>query len=161
MGRATNLSNQLLYGLRNRNTTTLAQWPASTYVALLSTNPSFNDMAGAVETPYTGYTAATSRQAIASSTSGWNAMSTVTGVNAVTMTNAGALNFPSATGSGTITGVALCYDNSTTIATNPAMTNSTGVFAAGTYYWVAITSQSVANLNTVSIAASALTLSED
>lgn len=157
-GRVVNYSTFLTgTNIRSRQSNTAFQWPATLYVALLSTNPSDNQMTSAVETPYTGYTAATSRNAIASSTSGWNAPS---GTTAVTMTNNAALTaFPNATGSGTITGVALCGDNSTAITTQVTF-SATGAVTAGTMYWNSITSQSVVSGNAISIASGALTLQE-
>lgn len=150
-GKSVTYSTALLTAYRTRPATPLAQFTASAYVALLSTNPSDNNLTGAVETPYTGYTAATSRQTIANSTSGWNAPS---GTLAVTMTNASTLTFPTATGAGSITGVALCGDNTTVITTG-------GSGGAGTAYWNSITTQTVNNGNPVTINAGALTLSEN
>ena len=158
-GLVTTLSSQLLTGIRSRQSPALGQYPANLYVALLSTNPSFNDMVGAVETPYTGYTAATSRQAIVSSTLGWNAPSTTTGVNAVSMTNAALLTFPTATGAGSITGAALCADNTSTITTQAAFT--TQALTSGTVAWNSITTQTVNNTNPVTVAAGALSFQFD
>jgi len=150
-GKSTTYSTALLTGLRTRPTPALTQFVATAYLALLSTNPTDNTIAGAVETPYTGYTAATSRQGIVSSTSGWNAPS---GSNAVTMTNAALLTFPTATGAGSITGVGLCGDNTTVITTAGSLTG------AGTAYWNSITTQTVNNTNPVTVAAGAVTVSE-
>lgn len=150
-GKSTTYSTSLLTGLRTRPNPALSQFVATAYAALLSTNPSDNTLSGAVETPYTGYTAATSRQGIVSSTSGWNLPS---GSAAVTMTNAALLTFPTATGAGSITGVALCGDNVTAITTGGSLTG------AGTAYWNSISTQTVNNTNPVTIAAGALTVSE-
>jgi len=142
--------------IRSRQSNTTFQWQANLYVALLSTNPSDNQMTGAVETPYTGYTAATSRQAIVSSTSGWNAPS---GTTAVSMTNAALITFPTATGAGSITGGALCGDNTTAITTQVTF-GATGTVTPGSMYWNSFTTQTVNNTNPVTIAIGALTLSE-
>lgn len=150
-GKSTTYSTALLAGLRTRPTPALAQFVATSYLALLSANPTDNTIVGAGESPYTGYTAATSRQGIVSSTSGWNAPS---GTNAVTMTNAALLTFPTATGAGSITGVALCGDNTTIITTAGSLTG------AGTAYWNTITTQTVNNTNPVTVAAGAVTVSE-
>lgn len=172
-GRVTSYSTQLLgaalrgYGAGN---TVLVRFGATSYVALLGNGssgaaglPPFNDMVGAVETPYGGYSGASNRGSIGNTTSGWNAPSGPTGVNAVTMTNASVVStLPSCSGTGGfINGVALCMDNSTAITTTAAFNSASGVVTPGTLYWVNITSQQVVVGNAVSIAVGALTLSED
>lgn len=120
---------------------------ANTFVALMTTNPTVDDMTSAVETTYTNY----ARPSIASSTSGWGAPASGTGTTRQ-ITNSLALNFGTA-GSGpvTITGFALCQHVATALAN------------AECYYWNVLTggNQVINNGNPVTAAIGALVLNED
>lgn len=123
--------------------------PASTYVALLHTNPTSDDMTGAVETTYTNY----ARQAIASSTAGWAAPSTQSASIRQT-SNAALLTFPTAgaTGDTGINGFAVCQSLATAITT-----------AGQALYWGTITGapKVINSGDPVSMAIGALVLTED
>lgn len=125
---------------------------ATQNVGLLHTNPTDdNNMTSGVETTYTNY----ARQTIAGSSVGWNAPANGTGTTRV-ITNKLLLTFPTAgaTGDTGINGFTLEKTTST----------ATAITAAGeVLYWGAIAgAPKVINASDpVSIAAGALTLSED
>lgn len=85
---------------------TVTDVPGTLYVALLTTNPSADDMTGAVEAAFTNYV----RASIVSTAVGWNAPS---GTAPRSISNKLSLNFGTA-GSGptTITGFAICVHSS-------------------------------------------------
>lgn len=123
--------------------------PATTFVGLLHTNPTVDDMTGAVETTYTNY----ARQSIASSSVGWNAPANGAGTTRQ-ITNKLLLTFPTAgaTGDTGINGFTLGKTLSTAITT-----------AGEAIYWGSITgAPKVINASDpVSIAIGALTITED
>lgn len=122
---------------------------ATVYCALLTTNPTIDDMTSAVETTYTGY----ARAAITNSSVGWNAPANGTG-STRQITNKLALNFGTA-GSGpvTITGFAICKTSGGTAVT----------VAGEALYWNVLTggNQVVNNGNPVTAAIAALVINED
>src|SRR6266567_6699400 len=103
-------------------------FPATTYVALLTTNPSDDAGTGLVEVTTSG--TAYARQAITGS-SGWSTIAPVSGGSGTTpeqMSNAAVITFPTPTASwGTVIGFAL-YD---------------AVTAGNLLYWTAISSQAI------------------
>jgi hypothetical protein len=111
--------------------------PATTYVALLTTNPTKNDGTGLVECSDTGY----ARLAITSS-SGWSAISTNADNIHEEISNAAALTFGAAVASYTVVGLAV-YS---------ALTGGT------LYMYGAVTSQAVAIGNQYQIAIGSLIL---
>lgn len=127
---------------------TVTDVPGTTYIALLTTNPSADDMTGAVEASYTNY----ARTSVVSTSVGWNAPS---GTTPRQISNKLSLNFGTA-GSGptTITGFALCVHSS---AAGGAVTVSGEVL-----YWNAITggSKVVNNTDPVTGAAGAAVFTE-
>ena len=123
---------------------------ATLYVALLHTNPTSDDMTGAVETTYTNY----ARQSIASSSVGWNAPATLS-ASIREITNKLLLTFPTAgaTGDTGVNGFAICKTNGTSAVT----------VAGEVLYWGALTgAPKVINAgDPVSMAAGAVVLTED
>lgn len=128
---------------------TTTQVPSTTFVALLTTNPTVDDGTSAVETTYTSY----ARPSIVSTSVGWNAPANGTGQTRQ-ITNKLSLNFGTA-GSGpvTITGFAICKTS-----------GGTSVSTAGEIiYWNTLTggNQTINNTNPVTAAAAALIVNED
>jgi hypothetical protein len=121
---------------------------ATAFVALMTTNPTIDDMTSAVETTYTNY----ARPSITNSSVGWNAPANGSG-STRQITNKLALNFGTA-GSGpvTITGFAVCQHVSTSITT-----------AGEAIYWNVLTggNQVINNGNPVTAAVAALVINED
>lgn len=148
-GKTTFLSDKSLNMLAAGTFPTVTDVPGTTYIALLTTNPSADDMTGAVEANYTNY----ARASIVSTSVGWNAPS---GTNPRQISNKLALNFGTA-GSGpqTITGFALCVHSA---AGGGAVT-----VAGEALYWNALTggSQTVANTNPVTASAGAAVFTDD
>lgn len=118
------------------------------FIALLTTNPTVDDMTSAVETTYTGY----ARPSIVLTSTGFNAPANGTG-STRQITNKLALNFGTA-GSGpvTITGFAVCRTLATAITT-----------AGEAMYWNVLTggNQVINNGNPVTAAIAALVINED
>jgi hypothetical protein len=130
--------------LRGSNYTTLT----TIYVAIIKTMPTDDNMTGAVETGYTSY----ARQGITEA-SGWNAIS---GSSPRSMTNNGVINFPTPGSNDSVNGLALC--RTSTVNTLGTVGSSYevhyfGLLNGGT--------QSINNGVPVSLAAGALTVSED
>lgn len=148
-GKTTFLSDGVLNMFAAGTFLTVTNVPGTTYIALLVTNPSADDMTGAVEATYTNYV----RASIVSTAVGWNAPS---GTNPRQISNKLSLNFGTA-GSGptTITGFALCFHSS---AAGGAVTVAGEVF-----YWNVLTggNKVVNNADPVTAAAGALVITED
>lgn len=121
-------------------------FPATTYVALLTTNPSDDTGTGLVEVTTSG--TAYARQPITGST-GWSSIAPVSGGSGTTpeqMSNAATITFPTPTANwGTVVGFAL-YD---------------AVTAGNLLYWVAISSQVVSTGVVASYAIGALKVTDD
>jgi hypothetical protein len=119
-------------------------FPTTTYVALLTTNPTDDTGTALVEVSGGAYV----RQPIVGS-SGWSSSGPVSGGSGTTpeqMSNAAVITFPTPTGSwGTIVGIAI-YDAST---------------AGNLLYWASITSQAIATGVVASFAIGSLKVSDD
>ena len=148
-GKTTFLSDKVLNMMAAGAFPTVTDVPGTLYVALLTTNPSADDMTGAVEASYTNYT----RASIVSTSVGWNAPS---GTNPRQISNKLSLNFGTA-GSGptTITGFALCVHSA---AGGGAVTTSGEVL-----YWNVLTggNKTVNNADPVTANAGAIVITED
>lgn len=132
---------------------TVSVVPATTYAALMTTNPTVDDMTSAVETTYTSYT----RASIVSTATGWNAPAS--SAPARIITNKIALNFTTA-GSGPVTITGFCMVFHSTPG-GGAITVVTVPFE--TFYWNVLTggNQVINNGNPVTAAIAALVISED
>lgn len=123
--------------------------PATTFVGLLHTSPTVDDMTSAVETTYTSY----ARQSIVSTSTGWNAPANGSG-STRTISNKLLLTFVTAgaTGDTGINSFAVCKTLSTAITT-----------AGEAIYWGAITGapKVINSGDPVSMAISALVITED
>ncbi len=119
-------------------------FPATTYVALLTTNPTDDTGTALVEVSGGAY----ARQAITGST-GWSSIAPVSGGSGTTpeqMSNAAVITFPTPTASwGTIVGIAL-YD---------------AVTAGNLLYWASISSQAIGVGVVASFAANTLKVTDD
>jgi hypothetical protein len=120
--------------------TTFPSSPANTYAALFTTAPTDDSGSGAVEVSGNAY----ARVAIASS--GWSAISGE-GTSPGQISNSGTLNYPTPTGTGWGTVVAIgLYDASS---------------GGNLLYWNTITSQAIAASASVSFAVGAVVITED
>ncbi len=143
-GMTTFFSDKVLNMLAAGAFPTVADVPGTLYVALLTTNPSADDMTGAVEATFTNYV----RASIVSTAVGWNAPS---GTAPRSISNKLSLNFGTA-GSGptTVTGFAICKSLATAITT-----------AGEIIYWNSFTSKTINNGDPTTANASALIVTED
>jgi len=148
-GKTTFLSDKVLNMLAAGAFPTVTDVPGTLYVALLTTNPSADDMTGAVEATYTNYV----RASIVSTSVGWNAPS---GTSPRQISNKLSLSFGTA-GSGptTITGFALCVHSS---AAGGAVT-----VAGEVLYWNVLTggNKVVNSGDPTSASAGAIVITED